>query len=66
MACVIGPRAEHMTMLELSARLSLRGPVRVLDGGNSYNALYVARYIRRQTTKMNEMLNRNTVARVFT
>ena len=63
---VIGPRAERMQMLELSAILALRGTVRVLDGGNSYNALYVARYIRRYTVQLNETLNRISVARAFT
>ena len=63
---VIGPRAERVQMLELSAILALRGTVRVLDGGNSYNALYVARYIRRHTVQLNETLNRITVARAFT
>lgn len=63
---VIGPRAERMTLLELSAQLALHGPVRVLDGGNSYNALYVSRYIRRHTVQLNETLNRITVARAFT
>ena len=63
---VIGPRAERTMMLELSAQLALRGPVRVLDGGNSYNALYVSRYIRRHTVQLNETLNRTTVARAFT
>ena len=53
-------------MLELSVQLALRGSVRVLDGGNSYNALYVARYIRRHTVQLNETLNRITVARAFT
>ena len=63
---VIGPRAERTMMLELSAQLALRGPARVLDGGNSYNALYVSRYIRRHTVQLNETLNRITVARAFT
>lgn len=63
---IIGPRAERTQMLALSAQLALRGPVRVLDGGNSYNALYVARYIRRHTVQLNETLNRITVARAFT
>ena len=53
-------------MLELSAQLALCGPVRVLDGGNSYNALYVSRYIRRHTVQLNETLNRIAVARAFT
>lgn len=63
---VIGPRAERLQMLELSAVLALRGTVRVLDGGNSYNALYVARYIRRHTVQLTETLNRISVARAFT
>ena len=63
---VIGPRAERTMMLELSAQLALRGPVRVLDVGNSYNALYVARYLRRHTVQLNEALNRISVARAFT
>jgi hypothetical protein len=63
---VIGPRAERLQMLELSARLARRGAVQVLDGGNSYNALYVARYVRRQTVRLDETLNRIMVARAFT
>ena len=63
---LIGPRAERMTMLDLSAMLALRGPARVLDGGNSYNALYVARYLRRHTAKLDETLNQIMVARAFT
>ncbi|MCC6604738.1 MAG: hypothetical protein IT327_16130 [Anaerolineae bacterium] len=63
---VIGPRAERLHMLELSAVLALRGTVWVLDGGNSYNALYVARYIRRATVHLEATLNRITVARAFT
>lgn len=63
---VIGHRAERTDMLELSAALALRGSVRVLDGGNSYDALYVARTIRRQTVQLDETLNRISVARAFT
>lgn len=63
---IVGPRAERTMMLELSAQLALRGPVRVLDGGNSYNALYVARYLRCHTVQLDDTLNRITVARAFT
>ncbi len=63
---VIGPGAERLHMLELSAVLAQRGSVRVLDGGNSYNALYVARYIRRYTVQLEAALNRITIARAFT
>ena len=63
---VVGPRAKRLKMLELSALLALRGSVRVLDGGNSYNALYVARFVRRETVELDQTLNRITVARAFT
>lgn len=63
---VVGPHAERLQMLELSAVLALRGKVRVLDGGNSYNALYVARYLRRHTVALDETLDRIVVARAFT
>jgi len=63
---VIGPHAERLHMLELSAVLAQQDAVRVLDGGNSYNALYVARYIRRHTVQLEAALNRITVARAFT
>ncbi len=63
---VVGPRAERLHMLELSALLAQRGAVRVLDGGNSYNPLYVARYIRRATVHLEATLNHITVARAFT
>lgn len=53
-------------MLEMSALLALRGPVRVLDNGNSYNALYVARFIRQQTVRLDDALSRIAVARAFT
>ena len=63
---IIGPHAERLQMLALSAKLALNGAMRVLDGGNSYNALFVARYIRRQTVQLDETLNRILLARAFT
>jgi len=66
LSLLVGPKAERDSMLELTARLAALGPVRVLDGGNSFNALRVARLLRRQTAKLNEALNRITVARAFT
>ena len=63
---LIGPRAEREAMLELTAVLALRGPVRILDGGNSFDAYRVARQVRRQTPRLNETLDQIQVARAFT
>lgn len=66
MALLVGPRAEREAMLNIAALLALRGSVRVLDGGNSFNALWVARAIRRQTPHLAPALERIFVARAFT
>ena len=66
MGLVIGPKAEPETMYRAAAALALRGPVRVLDGGNCFNVFRVARHIRRQTPHLYEALDRISVARAFT
>jgi hypothetical protein len=66
MGLLIGPRAEREAMLKVAARLALRGPVRILDGGNSFDAFQVARHIRRQTPLLDQALDRIQVARAFT
>lgn len=66
LALLIGPRAEREAMFQITALLALRGSVRVLDGGNSFNALWVARTIRRQTPHLAPALDRILVARAFT
>jgi len=66
LSLLVGPKAERESLLELTAVLAALGPVRVLDGGNSFNALRVARLLRRQTWRLDEALNRITVARAFT
>ena len=50
MIVLTAPHAAAKLMLELSARLSLAGEVRVLDGGNRFNVYPVARAARRYTT----------------
>lgn len=50
----------------LTARLALGGPLRVLDGGNSFAAHQIARHIRRATAHLHEALQRLQVARAFT
>jgi hypothetical protein len=57
-------------MLDLAARLALRGELRVLDGGNSFNAYTVARNLGRLVggggSALEEALQRIQVARAFT
>lgn len=50
----------------LTARLALKGALRVLDGGNSFAAHQIARHIRRSTAHLHETLRRIQVARAFT
>jgi len=63
---LIGPKAETEAMYRVASVLALRGPVRVLDGGNCFNVFRVARHIRRQTPRLYEALDRITIARAFT
>ena len=50
----------------LIARLALAGAVRVLDGGNRFDAHKIARYIRSQSAQLEALLGRITIARAFT
>ena len=59
---LVGPRSLNTTMLNAIARLGEGGPVRILDGGNRFNAYMVARAARGRP----EVLNRITVSRAFT
>ncbi|PWB56003.1 MAG: hypothetical protein C3F13_02780 [Anaerolineales bacterium] len=59
---LVGPRSINTTMLTAIARLGEHGALRVLDGGNRFNAYTVARAARGRP----EVLNRITVSRAFT
>lgn len=50
----------------LTVRLALAGPLRVLDGGNGFDAYRLARELRRQTLQWRAALERLTIARAFT
>lgn len=63
---LVAPGAARETMMELTAVLALRGPVRIVDGGNQFAAYQVTRHLRRQTPHLEEALNRITLARAFT
>lgn len=57
-------------MLELLAHLALRGALRVLDGGNSFNVyqcgLAIGRLLGGQTANLPVILERISLARAFT
>jgi hypothetical protein len=57
-----GPRSMNSSLLVAIARLGERGALRILDGGNRFNAYIVARAARGQSA----ILNRITVSRAFT
>lgn len=59
---LVGPRSLNSTMLTAIARLGERCALRVLDGGNRFNAYTVAR----AACGRQEVLNRITVSRAFT
>jgi hypothetical protein len=59
---LVGPRSMNTTMLTAIARLGECGALRVLDGGNRFNAYSVACAARGRP----EVLNRITVSRAFT
>ena len=63
---LVASLAARDAMLDLAAHLALHGPLRVLDGGNHFHAYSVARSLRRQTARMDEMLGNIRVARAFT
>ncbi len=60
------PRRAIRPLLGLAARLALRAPLRVLDGGNCFNAYVVAAALRLHTSDVNTALERIRVARAFT
>jgi hypothetical protein len=66
---VLASQAARQPMLDLAARLAQRGTLRVLDGGNSFNAYTVARNLGRRVgggNALKEALRRIHVSRAFT
>ncbi len=63
---ILAPRSMRQWMSALLARLALAGPVRVLDGGNCFQAYPLARALREQTEQPEVILGRVHVARAFT
>ena len=67
---VIAPQAGGPIMLDLIAHLACRGPLRILDGGNRFDAygcnLAVARALNFRTADLPAVLERIHLARAFT
>jgi hypothetical protein len=63
---VVAPHAGRDMMLALASRLAPGHVVRVLDGGNQFNAYTVSREIRRHTAELNHAMNNIRLSRGFT
>jgi len=64
---VIAPPAlGHQLTNTFIVRLALAGQVRVLDGGNHFEAHHIARLLRRRTSELYAALGRIQVQRAFT
>jgi hypothetical protein len=63
---LVGPHAAQNAMLELAGGLVHLGRVRVLDGGNQFNAYLLARSLRRRSAEIFSLLDSITLARAFT
>ena len=64
---IAAPRAIRRELATaLTVQLALIGPFQVLDGGNSFDALKLARELRRHTRTYHPALSRVRVARAFT
>lgn len=66
LALVTAPGAARAQLLQMTARLALTGPLRVLDGGNSFDAYAVARAVRTHTPRVEPVLARIRIQRAFT
>ncbi len=53
-------------LTRLTAQLAVQGAVRVLDGGNVFQAFPIARLVRSRTADLDAALDRIQVARAFT
>lgn len=61
-----GPHAMSGRMLDLAARLTLRGPLYILDCGNRSNMYHVAKALRALTGDPAAMLHNIRLSRAFT
>jgi hypothetical protein len=64
---ILASRAEGYRLLNAcAARLAMKGPVQVIDGGNGFDAYSIARQVRSQIAELGAALRRIGVRRAFT
>jgi hypothetical protein len=63
---LVARATQHSLVNALIARRALAGPVRVLDGGNSFRGHHLARELRRGTPNLKAALENVHIARAFT
>lgn len=66
---LVAPHSHGRKLMNaLAARLALRGPVQILDGGNQFDGYSIARFLQRQGRGESacSSLQRLTIARAFT
>ena len=63
---LIDPDLGHAWLMEPLALLALKGPVRVIDGGNRFDAYRLARALRWQGIDPAAVLGRVAISRAFT
>lgn len=63
---LISPKADFQELQQYAALLALRGPVKVLDGGNHFNVFDVAYTIRRMTADLYRAAENIHIVRAFT
>jgi len=66
LALVAAPNAAGPQMLLLAARLALACPLRMLDGGNNFDAVVVARHLRGYTARVEPVLDHIRIRQAFT
>lgn len=66
MSLVVAPRGVIDIFTEMLATLALRGRVIVVDGGNLFDGYGLARALRKQTPKVEALLNNVQLSRSFT
>lgn len=63
---LITPDSLTRVLFEMVARLALRGPLYVLDGGNTFQGYPLARALRRQTADIAGVMQQVLLSRAFT
>ncbi len=63
---LIAPDSLTGVLFEMVARLALRGPLYVLDGGNTFQGYPLARALRRQTADIAGTMRQVLLSRAFT